>query len=148
MIGDLLLQAVIQEPKVIEPLANHFHQFPFALDVIKEEQEHHLQDHLGRDRLVPVLPVAVRHFLAHKTKIDRRSDSAQWMSGSHPLLQVHRVIKELRIALVLSHHDGNTLLPHLPQLGYFFLSSQADLGNTPKTSNQSMKPTAPYLYDI
>jgi hypothetical protein len=41
------------------------------------------------------------------------------------------IIKELRVALALSHHDGNTLLAHLPQLGYFFLSSQADLGNTP-----------------
>jgi site-specific DNA-methyltransferase (cytosine-N4-specific) len=53
------------------------------------------------------------------------------MIGSHPLLQVYRIIKELRVALPLSHHDGNTLLAHLPQLGYFFLSSQADLGNTP-----------------
>src|SRR6266550_7857182 len=73
------------------------------------------------------------HLFAHKTKIDRRFDSAQRMSGSHPLLQVHRVIKELRVALPLSHHDGNTLLAHLPWLGYFFLSSQADLGNTPST---------------
>src|SRR5882724_8439488 len=73
------------------------------------------------------------HLFAHKTKIDRRFDSAQRMSGSHPLLQVHRVIKELRVALPLSHHDGNTLLAHLPWLGYFFLSSQADLGNTPLT---------------
>ena len=42
-----------------------------------------------------------------------------------------RIIKELRLAPPLSHHDGNTLLAHLPSLGNFFLSTQADLGNTP-----------------
>src|SRR5207244_9776618 len=69
--------------------------------------------------------------LAHKTKIDRRFDSAQRMSGSHPLLQVHRVIKELRIALVLSHHDGNTPLTDHRNLLHYFLFKTSDLGNTP-----------------
>ena len=69
------------------------------------------------------------------TPFSPRFHSAQRMIGSHPLLQVYRIIKELRVALVLSHHDGNTLLAHLPQLGYFFLSSQADLGNTPFRSD-------------
>jgi hypothetical protein len=73
----------------------------------------------------------VRHFLAHKTKIDRRFDSAQRMSGSHPLLQVRRVIKELRIALVLAHHDGNTPLTDHRNLLHYFLFKTSDLGNTP-----------------
>jgi hypothetical protein len=64
-------------------------------------------------------------------KIDRRFDSAQRMSGSHPLLQVHRVIKELRIALVLSHHDGNTALTDHRNLLHYFLFKTSDLGNTP-----------------
>src|SRR6266404_8650377 len=53
------------------------------------------------------------------------------MSGSHPLLQVHRVIKELRIALVLSHHDGNTALTDHRNLLHYFLFKTSDLGNTP-----------------
>src|SRR5207247_9711892 len=87
---------------------------------------------IGLDRLVPVLPVAVCHILAHKTKIDRLFDSAQRMSGSHPLLQVHRVIKELLISLVLSHHDGNTALTDHRNLHYFLFKT-SDLGNTPST---------------
>ena len=31
-----------------------------------------------------------------------------------------RIIKEPRLAPPLSHHDGNTLLAHLPSLGTFF----------------------------
>src|SRR5438034_2792811 len=53
------------------------------------------------------------------------------MSGSHPLLQVHRVINELRIALVLSHHDGNTALTDHRNLLHYFLFKTSDLGNTP-----------------
>src|SRR6266550_5615180 len=73
------------------------------------------------------------HLFAHKTKIDRRFDSAQRMSGSHPLLQVHRVIKELRVALPLSHHDGNTALTDHRNLLHYFLFKTSDLGNTPST---------------
>jgi len=86
---------------------------------------------LGSDPISSPFSVAVRHFLAHKTKIDRRFESAQRMSGSHPLLQVHRVIKELRIALVLSHHDGNTALTDYRNLLHYFLFKTSDLGNTP-----------------
>src|SRR5436190_20800490 len=53
------------------------------------------------------------------------------MSGSHPLLQVHRVIKELRIALVLSQHDGNTAFTDHRNLLHYFLFKTSDLGNTP-----------------
>src|SRR5436190_18740695 len=53
------------------------------------------------------------------------------MSGSHPLLQVHRVIKELRFALVLSHHDGNTALTEHRNLLHHFLFKTSDLGNKP-----------------
>src|SRR6266704_4017020 len=53
------------------------------------------------------------------------------MIGSQPLVQVHRVIKELRLALVLSHHDGNIPLADLRHLGYYFLLDTSDLGNTP-----------------
>src|SRR6266480_3964835 len=47
MIRNFLLQAVIQKPQVIEPFPNNVHQLPLALDVIKEEQEHHFSDRLA-----------------------------------------------------------------------------------------------------
>jgi len=47
------------------------------------------------------------------------------------LLQVHRVIKELRVALVLSHHDGTTALTDHRNLLHNFLFNTSDLGNTP-----------------
>src|SRR6266542_81493 len=59
------------------------------------------------------------------------------MIGSHPLLQVHRVIKELRLALVLSHHDGNIPLTDHLTLGYYFLSQEAIWATRPKTFNIS-----------
>src|SRR3954466_12082129 len=40
------------------------HQLPLALDVIKEKQEHHFQDHLLPHRLIAVAPVAVHPRLA------------------------------------------------------------------------------------
>src|SRR5438046_2761774 len=46
---------------------------------------------VGAVQVAPV--VAVRHFLAHKTKIDRGFDSPQRMIGSHPLLQVDCVVE-------------------------------------------------------
>lgn len=46
------------------------------------------------------------------------------------LLQIHRVIKQLRLALLLFHHDGNSALPHHRTLGYYFLRG-SDLGNMP-----------------
>src|SRR5204863_4764862 len=97
----------------------------------EEKQEHHFQDHLGRHGLVTVPAVAARHLPAHKRKVDDCFYLAQWMISSHPLLQIHRIIKELRLALLLSHHDGNTALPHHRQLGYYFLLKTSHLGNTP-----------------
>ena len=70
--------------------------------------------------ITPVLSVTVGHLFAHKAQIDGSFHSAQRMIGSHSLLQVYRIIKELRLALPLSQHEGNTLLAHLPQLGYVF----------------------------
>src|SRR6266446_9109799 len=57
------------------------------------------------------------------------------MIGPDPLLQIHRVIKELRLALLLSHHDGNIPLADRVTLGYYFLPKTFDLGNTPSTLN-------------
>src|SRR5437870_4963575 len=67
------------------------------------------------------------------------------MSGSDPLLQVHRIIKELRIALVLSHHDGNTALTDHRNLLHYFLFKTSDLGNTPFRFDPICKPAAAVL---
>src|SRR6266853_6450650 len=75
----------------------------------------------------------VGHLFAHKAQIDSRFHSAQRMIGSHPLLQVYRIIKELRLALPLSHHDGNTLLAHLPSLGTFFFPVRPIWATRPKS---------------
>src|SRR5207302_10206952 len=71
------------------------------------------------------------YLLARKRKIDECFYLSQLMIGSHPFLQVHRVIKELRLALRLSHHDGNTALTDQRKPGYYFLLKTSDLGNTP-----------------
>jgi hypothetical protein len=76
--------------------------------------------------ITPVLPVTVDHLFAHKAQIDGSFHSAQRMIGSHSLLQVYGIIKELRLALPLSQHEGNTLLAHLPGSGTFFPSTRAD----------------------
>ena len=47
------------------------------------------------------------------------------MIGAHPLLQIHRVVKELRLALLLSHHDGNTALSHRHAFGTIFFRENA-----------------------
>ena len=52
------------------------------------------------------------------------------MIGSYPLLQVDRVIKELRLALLLSRHDRN-ISYHFPATWVLFSLPSADLGNTP-----------------
>src|SRR6266536_1129531 len=131
VIGNLLIQPIIQKPQVIEPLADHLHQLPLTLDVVKEKQEHHFQDHFRQHRFIAVAPVAVRHLLTCKRKIDDRFYLSQRMISSHPLLQIDRVIKELRLALLLSHHDGNTALTDCCELVYYFLLKTFDLGNTP-----------------
>ena len=120
VIGNLLIQAVIQKPEVIEPLADHLHQLPLTFDVVKEEQEHHFQDHFRRHRFVAVAPVAVRYLSTRKRKINDRFCLSRRMIGSHPLLQIDRVIKELRLALLLPHHDGNTALTDQRKRGYYF----------------------------
>lgn len=49
------------------------------------------QLHLGA--FIPVLAVATRHFLAYKTKINRRFDRARQMRAAHSLLQIDRVVE-------------------------------------------------------
>ncbi len=88
MIGNLILQPVAQEPKIIEPLRDHLHQFALARHLIEEEQEHHLQDHLRIDRDLPVLPGTGRHGFAHETKVERRRHPPQRMIAPHSLLQI------------------------------------------------------------
>jgi hypothetical protein len=41
------------------------------------------------------------------------------MIGAHPLLQVHRITKKLRFALLFTHHDGNSPLPDRRPFGYY-----------------------------
>src|SRR6266481_2578078 len=72
----------------------------------------------------------MRHFLTHKTKVNQRFYLAQRMIGSHPLLQIDCVGKQLPLALPFSHH-GTTALPNRSKLVYYFLSKPSDLGNTP-----------------
>src|SRR5207249_9484920 len=131
VIGNLLIKRVIQKPEVIESLRDDLHQLALARHIIKEEQKHHLQDRHRIHRDVTLLSIAVRHFLAYKTENDCRLDLAQRMIGSDPLLQVDRVVKELRLALLFSHHDVIIALPDRRYLGYYFFERDADLGNTP-----------------
>jgi hypothetical protein len=70
----LVIQAIAQEPKVIEPFDDDAHQFPFALDIIQKKQQKlmffgctlrlqenpkPLQIALARKRLMSLLPLPV-----------------------------------------------------------------------------------------
>ena len=45
VIGDRVIQAVTQEPHIIEPFRDDSHQLSFATHVVQKQQQHHLHDH-------------------------------------------------------------------------------------------------------
>ena len=119
----------IQKPEVIEPLPITSISSRSLLISSKRAGTSSLKSPRV-DRLVTVPSITVGDLFAHEAEVDRFFHSPQRMICPHPLLQIYRVIKELRLALV-SDHDGNTLLAQLLRLGYYFLCKPTDLGNTP-----------------
>ena len=110
VIGHFIVQPVTQKPEVIEPFGQHPHQFPLALDVVEEEQEHQLEQDCGVDRLVTIVAVAGSDFGADEGKIHQFFDLAQRVIGADTLIQVDVVTEQFFLWLVDSHHDGNSSL--------------------------------------
>ncbi len=91
VIGNLVFQAVAEEPQIVDPQRNDPHQLPLAAHIIPEEQEHHLHHQHRIDRDVALAPVRGGDFFAHELQLDRLPELAQRMIRRNPLRQVHRL---------------------------------------------------------
>ena len=100
MIGNLGIEAVPEEPEVIQTLRQHPHQLALALHVVEEEQEHELEDYFRISGDVAVVAVAMRHFLAHEAEVDLRPDRAQGMISANPPVQIHLITEHVFLPIV------------------------------------------------
>ena len=85
----------------------------------------------GQNFSLATLTRCVQDSTCHQTNLNRGMGLhlAQRMTHSHPLFQIYRIIKELRLALLFSHHDGNSPLSARQAFGTIFLRNRR-LGNT------------------
>jgi len=104
MVGYLVVEPVSNKPKVVQPLGQDLHQLALASDVVPEQQEHQLEDHLGIHRHVAVGPLLFLHFAADQREVHDLRHPAKRMVLANPIVQVNRIAEEALLILVLAHH--------------------------------------------
>ena len=145
VIRNRIVETEVEEPEVIEPLGQDAQQFPFAGEVVVEQEEHQLEDDFGRDGFVAMVAVTMGHLGADEGEVHGGLDLAQRVIGTDPLIQIDAITEQVFLRLWLSHHARAFLAPTpraerdrgRKKKSAFrqrtITAAQPDLGNTPWT---------------